>query len=53
MELPPPATGYLMVFPILPITGQYTQTMGNIEPICHAIGQNDLDPFWEDIKSVD
>jgi hypothetical protein len=27
--------------------------MGQIEPICNAIGENDLGNFWEDIKSVD
>jgi hypothetical protein len=52
-KAPPPATGYLMVFPMSPVNGQYTQTNGKIEPICQAIGENVLDPFWEDIKSVD
>jgi hypothetical protein len=51
-KAPPPASGYLMVFPMLP-TGQYSQVMGQIEPICNAIGENDLRNFWEDIKSVD
>jgi hypothetical protein len=34
-------------------SGQYTQNMGQIQRICQAIGENDLGPFWEDIKSVD
>ena len=51
-KAPPPPTGYLMVFYMSPKTGEYTKTMGAIAPICYAIGENDLDPFWETIKSA-
>jgi hypothetical protein len=51
-KAPPSSNGYKMVFAMLP-SGQYSQNMCKIQPICQAIGENDLDPFWEDIKSVD
>lgn len=49
---PPHPDGNLMVFLMSQKAGGYNQTMGDIAPICLAIGENDLNPFWESIKSA-